>query len=391
MDICIDHPDGSTATVEVQEEWTVAQLYAAAEEAFVGRAHFVLSTHRDGVEVTLDNSSELLLGTGLSEGDVVRLRHAVGTVLTPAEYDTGCEQILTILLTSDNATLLTAGQHGGIQVWDTSSAHRVATLQGSCNVVCGSLAFGPSERYVFSSGSGVRLWDLHTFCEAGSLFAGTARALAVHNGERSVVYSGMDDGAIGVWEVSLEGGLIKHDAYELVGHENEVNCIVTAGEGARLFSCCNDGRIRRWNAADRVCEKTKFAHFSSVIAICLSADESKVYSTGFDQYIKIWHADSFQNIGRIFDTSMAFGVVVSDNTIYTTNGEGDVRKWDDTTHACTGTIRGRGQGWERPLALTTAKDVLFYTSGAQVCVVPVTSASFEPTDTPRRWFSCVLS
>jgi len=226
-----------------------------------------------------------------------------------------------------NKRFLSAGDNGGVYLWDRASENLLMQFKGHQAKVL-SLAVSDDGKLAASASwdRTVRLWDLDNLKPLAVLkgHKGPVNAVLI-SGDGQQVYSGSHDGSIIKWSVKTgqqERPLYRHGwginvmkwlpgeqqilfgtvngdvqifdlktdgiAKVLIPHQRPVLALAVSGDGKFLASGGGDGLIRVWNTADWSVVEELNLSFGPVWSMVFSADNKKIYYTGLDDYAVAW-------------------------------------------------------------------------------------------------------
>jgi WD40 repeat protein len=217
----------------------------------------------------------------------------------------------------------TVPQRAGVQLFDVATGARTATLTGHLALV-DAVAFTPDSTSLLSGdlGQTVKIWDLSTRQQRGSLQAGfhptlspdgtrlaaaedgrvlqlwdvaTGRRIARIGSVPSAVYSlrfapGGTSVAVGCRDATVR---LFHtgNIHDLPGHRPaEAWAVAFAPEGKTLATAGDDHTIRLWNLPDFKQRRVLRGHANLVISVAFSPDGRTLASGGFDHTVRLWDA-----------------------------------------------------------------------------------------------------
>ncbi|MDE3258695.1 MAG: Ig-like domain-containing protein [Gemmatimonadota bacterium] len=253
----------------------------------------------------------------------------------------GHVQINSMALSDDGNILATALSNSQVDLWNTSTQSRIATLSWDASLtaphVLQSVAISP-DGGTLAAGSLYRLhlWDLETRREISTLkkhpgwipsaaFSPDGALLATGGG---VVPDGGQDRTIRLWDVTSRTVVSM-----LEGHMNDVMSLSFSPEGSTLASGSRDNTARLWDVASRTEIATLAGHGSAVRAVSFSTDGSILASGAEDHTIKLWEVGTWSLIGTMHNRSSVFSLAFSRDGTTLASGAGDrtVRLWDVET------------------------------------------------------------
>ncbi|MYG08289.1 sigma-70 family RNA polymerase sigma factor [Candidatus Poribacteria bacterium] len=229
-------------------------------------------------------------------------------------------------LTADKFAV--GGQNGKIQLWDTMTRKKLATLNGHTagsqeqiqeqllfaadeetppeedqvrfvdgnpfNVL--TLAFSPDGTRLASGGKDktVRLWDTATNNELATLqkHTGWTNALAF-SPDGKMLASGSTDKTVQLWDTATGAHLAT-----LTGHANNIVALAFSPNGRTLASGSIDGTIRFWNTeTGDLLPLNIMEHTEWVKAVSFFKDSSTLASVAFNGVITFWDLKTSQKTG----------------------------------------------------------------------------------------------
>ncbi len=261
----------------------------------------------------------------------------------------GHVQINAIALSNDGNILATALANSQVDLWNTSTRSRIATL--SWNASLGtphsfwSVAISP-DGGTLAAGSLYRLhlWDLETRREIATLkkhpgwipsvaFSRDGALLATGGGH---IPDGGQDRTIRLWDV-----ISRTEVGMLEGHTNDVMSLSFSPNGSTLASGSRDNTARLWDVASRTEIATLAGHGSAVRAVSFSPGGSTLASGAEDHTIKLWEVGTRSLIGTMDNRGSVYSVAFSpDGETFVSGSRGSVRLWDVETRNQITTLDG---------------------------------------------------
>lgn len=232
-------PDGKTLAAAGRGEVLLL-------DALTGQLRSRIPAGRDRVTaLAYSSTGTLAVAAGTAgEGHEVRLI-TDGKPTVATRHD---DLIQNLAFSPDGKLLATAGYDRLIKLWDVAAGKERLVLRDHSDSVYG-LSFSPDGKLLASGGAdrAVKVWDVATGTRLYTLGESTDWVYAVAwspTGNR-LAAAGVDR-SIRVWEADAKGGRIVQSAF---GHEGPINRLVYSRDGKRLWSLCEDGGAKLWDAA----------------------------------------------------------------------------------------------------------------------------------------------
>lgn len=204
-----------------------------------------------------------------------------------------------IILDEKKNYVFSAGWDTNVMIWDYTLGVKIKELKGHKDLVrC--LALNPSRNQLASGGNDkkILLWDLNSY-QLLHTFQGhthTIRAI-IWTLDGKKIISGSWDKTIRVWK--LEN---KKQIECLEGHTDSIRSLWMSNDGNTLISGCWDGSVRSWNLQERGDEmqsdffgiyeqKDKFYSLecdSTIYCFALNKSKSKLFTGDQNSMIKIY-------------------------------------------------------------------------------------------------------
>jgi WD40 repeat protein len=220
---------------------------------------------------------------------------------------------LTAALTTDGRTLFTGYFRGG-EVWDLTGqekprplpAHRGQTLAVAVSPDGSTLATYSIRHTTAGRGNEtierqehervIRLWDLATGRERGTLAPGFAETLHFTPDGRRLVASTRSSGEFSVWDVAAKSAV---EVTPEPGSWNGASLTTLSPDGRVLAGGGVDGRVYRWDLEAGKALPTLTGGGAYVTAVALSADGKLLASGGSDGTVGLWDAAGGKLISRV--------------------------------------------------------------------------------------------
>jgi len=155
-------------------------------------------------------------------------------------------------------------------------------------------------------------------------------------------FSSIDGGCnIGVWDFATG-----HLLMSLEGHKSSVEAIFLSNDGSRLFSCGHDETVRLWDTDQGVCEMV-LVDTTVVKALCDSPDGERIFMSGKVCVIHIWNARQGGRMMTLEGHSQEVGMLECSRDglqLFSCSFDGSVRIWDLATGSCAHVLREHSSG-----------------------------------------------
>lgn len=244
----------------------------------------------------------------------------------------------------DGSKIVSGSADNTLKLWDASSGQLLRTFKGHSDSV-DAVAFSPDGNKVLSGSSDktLKLWDAGSGQLLRTLSGHTREVASVaFSPDGGKLVSGSGDNTVRIWDAATGASL-----RTLQGHINTPDTIVFSPDGRRILSGSSDWTLKTWDVAtgqllrsDRgegniasvalsadgrrtlvgggtmlelrdvatgTTLRTFGAKLSSVVAVTLSPDGSRIISGSNDNSLRLWDAAT----GRLLRTSSVSDSVVS--------------------------------------------------------------------------------
>lgn len=200
------------------------------------------------------------------------------------------------------------------------------------------------SRSLFISGNGdstVKLWNLQTHKQIGSLTGHTAPVLSVCLSQDSkLLASGSQDHSIKLWH-SETGSLLR----TFIGHTAAVTSVVISPDRQMLISGSADRTVKIWQLSSGKLLQTFARHTASVHAVAISSSGKLVASGSADQSIRLWEVKTGQLLGAFGQrTSPVLSLAMSpeDKMLVAGEANGTIKLWNLQTGQLLDSVQQQG-------------------------------------------------
>jgi WD40 repeat protein len=270
---------------------------------------FLLSDGWDGTILVTDPVRGVVLrrfGDGVEGGGEGRIR-------------------VTAMALSPDGTVVAAGGHEDISLWDPATGKRLRRLGPTALVH--ALAFSPDGKWLAAAERGrARLWDLAKGEELriGQGHRQWLNAVAFSRDGKTIATGGDDRTAI-LWH-AVSGAPLR-----TLRHEQEVVRVAFSPDGKFLTTACRDAIVRLWGTATGRVEKQLCVPEGPVLGLAFSPDGKILAVAGGRGAISLWDVATQTELRRLSGHQNWVGTLVFSGTgkeLISGSADNTVRLWD---------------------------------------------------------------
>jgi hypothetical protein len=223
-----------------------------------------------------------LLGAGL----LLRAEQPLGPTATLQGH---AEGVNAVAFAPDGVTLASGSSDETVKLWDVTTGKERGTLRAGSRVL--SLAFTPDGRTLAAGAADgtVRLWDWATG-EASGVLKGHHRvvsSLAFSPDGRTLASGGGRDAVVKLWDVEpvRQRTLLTRDPRSAWG-------LAFTPDGATLATGGPGGAIELWDVPAGKKRAARGEHRGDVTGLALTADGRMLASASYDKTVKLWEVQT---------------------------------------------------------------------------------------------------
>jgi WD40 repeat protein len=246
-----------------------------------------------------------------------------------AERTMQTEQITSVRLAPDEASLATCGWGGVIETWSADSLAPIRSFSGSRQGIVWAIAYSPDGREIAAAGldGTIVIWDIATGKSITRLRGHTDSITAIsYTPEGSWLVTCGADGTVRLWDPQFDRSffaLARQQMTERFGgptgradpdraalemetllfalsssrkHFNAVLGVTAAASGRRGVSVSLDDTIRIWNMETGEFVHVLEGHENGVAGVTASADGQRIATSDRSGTVKVWDVESGEEL-----------------------------------------------------------------------------------------------
>ncbi|MDQ3130697.1 MAG: TIR domain-containing protein [Acidobacteriota bacterium] len=239
------------------------------------------------------------------------------------------EPVTSVQFSPDSTKLITVGNPDNryAKLWSLTEGNEIMNSEFS-DTVLNSIAFSADGKYIFTvDDSGMlKKWsfgDRHTLnlienpsleqMETSRSFSNDGKFF-VMNGDGKNAHKYKWDG-------------INFTDPQILKHLRKVNSIFYSHDGKSIVTASEDTTVKIWNAD--TCQNLRtFVHKGIVQSASFSPDDTKIVSVGFDKTVRIWDVKTEKEIATFQGNFNSVTFSFDGNSVVTTENNGIVRIWN---------------------------------------------------------------
>ena len=237
--------------------------------------------------------------------------------------------------------VLTGHKSGGLVLWDTEKAEKLAQFQHGELAITGIAFLSDGHRFIASNAGGaIAVFDVRTPASAPLLLeaqdgtAQSAQMLAAARQRPSIVFAGPDR-AVKLWQLDQVRGRadVGRPIRSWRPNDVPVTALDAAGHGWAAASGMADGSVRLWSTSNARGARTQKLHEGKVTAVLFGSGDRFIASAGEDGAVRLWDTWSGSpprtfklNAGPL--KALAFSG--DGRRLYVGTADGSIRVWSTT-------------------------------------------------------------
>jgi WD40 repeat protein/serine/threonine protein kinase len=256
-------------------------------------------------------------------------------------------EVRAVAFSRDGKLLASCGQDHSVRIWDVASRRHTKLLGPYLGSVAmgsqvGSVAFAPDGKtlaIVQDHSKSVRLWDVAARCERAALPHPSEVAGVTFSPDGKLLATGGSDGTVRLWDVATW-----REVGTLGGHTDGVLLVVFSPDGKTLASAAYyDTAIRLWDMAARRQIASLKGHTTRMSSLSFSPDGKTLASAAHETAVRLWDVAAKKEVRALREpgtllSSVAFSP--DGKVLATGGGDGTVRVWDAGTGEVVSLLRG---------------------------------------------------
>eukprot|EP00040_Diaphanoeca_grandis_P034404 m.213250 g.213250 ORF g.213250 m.213250 type:complete len:1318 (-) comp33144_c0_seq3:38-3991(-) len=365
--VCLSHDD--TYLFSGSGDGTIIQWTTHTCENF---RQFV--GHSQGVTSVCVSQDDAYLFSGARDSVVIQWDVTNGSVIQT--FKGHSSWVLSVCLSNNNAHLFTGSHDATIMQWDITTAEPLHTFSGhtsAVNSVC--VSGNSSQLFTASSDRTIIQWDTRTHKRVKQFrgHSSCVESICVTSNSTKLFSASLDKTVI-QWDIAT-GERLKQFRDR---HTNSVvRCVCLTRDDKYLFSGSWDETVVQWDIATATIVKrfingrptstdtTRVAvstSINSINSLCISNDNSVLYSAGDGEIVGQWDITTCERITR-FRTAARTVCLSSDNKhLFTGGTHSDVMQWDTATSEIVHHFKGHTD-WVNAVCLSSDDENLYSGSG----------------------------
>jgi len=245
---------------------------------------------------------------------------------------TGHEGKVNSIAYSLDGLLLTSGSEDGtVRLWDTRTGQETLSPLRSGDGTVTSVAFSPDGGSIASGTSHgpIHIWDVRTGRSSTTPLLGHKKAVScvAFSPDSKLIASAGADHLVRLWNTE-SGQLLA----AMEGHHLLVNAVGFNAKGSVLFSCSDDGDVRRWDVLTLKQMDTPYSHPKwTPMSMAFASDRSAVaIGIAVTREVRVWDADfESESVSAIKTEATPDSIAFSFDGLYLlTAGANGITSWN---------------------------------------------------------------